>query len=165
MSVATRRIWTITQTITRPANATQYTAGDGVSTAAGAVLTFAGVAPFAGMGGRINSLYVHKTKQDETTAAFDLNLFDTTFVAAGVSDNDAVAITDAEWQTGIGFVEMLAADWRDVKTGSMWHKTNLDLTYICAADSTSLFGAMIARGTYTPASGEVITIRMSGEVY
>lgn len=160
-----RRIWTVTQTITRPANATQYTATDAVSTTAGAVLTFAGVASHVKMGGRITGLCVHKTKQDETAADFDLALFDTTFTAGSIADNAAIALTDAEWQTCVGFVAMEAADWRNVVTGSVWHKTNLDWPFQCAANSTSLFGCVIARGAYTPASGEVFTIRLSGEAY
>ncbi len=160
-----RRVWTITQTITRPANTTQYTAGDGVSTATtGTILTFAGVAPAGKMGGRITSLYVHKTDQDEVEAAFDLNLFDTTVAVAGFEDNNAIAITDAEWQTGVGVISLAASEWKSVVTGSVWSKGDLNYAYQCAA-GTSLFGVLVARDTYTPASAEVFTIRLTGEVY
>lgn len=162
---AHRRFWTATQTITRPANTTQYADGDGVSTATtGTILTFAGVAPAHKMGGKITGAYIHKTDQDTTAAAFDLYLFDTTVAGAGFEDNNAIAITDAEWQTGVGFISFVAADWRNVVTGDAYNKTNLDLSYECAADDTNLYGVLVARDTYTPASAEVFTIRLSGEV-
>lgn len=164
MAGSTRR-WTRTQTITRPANTTQYADGDGVSTATtGTILEFTGVAPNAGMGGKITGLTVHKTDHDVTGATFDLYLFDTTVAGAGFEDNNAIAITDAEWQTCVGFITIAEADWRNVVTGDEWHKTNLEFTFQCASESTSLFGVLVARGTYTPASAEVITLRLSGEV-
>ena len=91
-------------------------------------------------------------------------VFDTTVVVTGFKDNLIIAITDAEWQTCVGIVRFAAADGATVVTGDIWNKTNLDLSYKCAAGSTSLFGVMIARAGYTPASGEVFTFRVSGEV-
>lgn len=159
-----KRRWTRTVTITRPANTDQYVVLDGVSTTAGAILTFAGVAPVAAGSGTITGIYIHKTDQDTTGAAFDLNLFDTTVAVAGFNDGAESAVTDAEWQTGVGFIEILAADWRNVVTGNIYCKTNLNLGYQCAATDNSLYGFLMARGTYTPASAEVFTIRLTGEV-
>lgn len=160
-----KRYWTATQTITRPANTTQYADGDGVSTATtGTILTFAGVGVGTKLGGKITGVTMHKTDQDTTSAAFDLYLFDTTVAGAGFEDNVAIAITDAEWQTGVGFVAFVAADWRNVVTGDIYNKTNLELGYQCASSDTSLYGVLVARDTYTPASAEVFTIRLTGEV-
>lgn len=165
MPLAAKRTWTITQTITRPANTTQYADGDGVSTATtGTILTFAGVAPHVGMGGRITGLSVSKTDQDTTSAAFTLYLFDTTVVGTGFEDNVAIAITDAEWKTKFSSIVLVAADWENVVTGDTYTKTNLDSSYKCASDDTKIYGVLVARGTYTPASAEVFTIRLTGEV-
>lgn len=161
-----RQSWTRTQTITRPADTTQYADGDGVSTATtGTILEFTGVAGGKGLGGVITGVTLHKTDQDTTSAAFDLYFFDTTVAGTGFEDNVAIAITDAEWQTCVGFVAFVAADWRNVVTGDVYNKTNLDLNYQCTDSTTSLYGVLVARDTYTPASAEVFTIRVTGEAY
>ena len=161
---ASTRHWTRTVTITRPANATQYTANDGVSTTAGAILTFAGVATHAGGGGMIDTLYIHKTDQDTTSAAFRLHLFDTTVAVAGFNDGATMAVTDAEWQTGVGGIAIPQASWLNVVTGNVITLDDIGLTYACASGDTNLYGFVAAEDTYTPASAEVITIRLSGHV-
>lgn len=158
------RNWLRTVTITRPANTTAYADGDGVSTTAGDVLELYGVAAVAGGGGRIKTVYIHKTSQNTANADFDLYFFDTTFAIGGIDDNAAIAITDAEFQTGIGFISIVAADWRNVVTGDVYCKTNIDLHYECAATDTALYAGLVARGPYVPASAEVFTIRVGGEV-
>jgi len=150
--------------ITRPGNTTTYTDGDGVSTAAGDVLEILGVAAFAGGGGKIKTVTIHKTSQNTLNAAFDLYFFDTTFAIAGIDDNAAIAITDAEFQTCVGFVSFDAADWRNVVTGDVVCKTNLDLSYECANTDTALYAGLVARGPYVPGNAEVITIHIGGEV-
>ncbi len=163
--MARTQYFTLNGSITRPANTTQYADGDGVSTATtGTIIEFKPAASTKGAGGRITGAVLHKTDQDTTSAAFDLYLFDTTVAGAGFEDNNAIAITDAEWQTCVGFIAFEAADWRNVVTGDIYNKTQLDLSYQCKAGGTALYGVMVARGTYTPASAEVFTIRLTGEV-
>lgn len=166
--LATRQ-FTRTVSFTRPADTTQYSAGDAVSdnattpTAATFVLT--GMAGISRGGGKITGVWLHKSDQDLTGADFDVYFFDTQPAAAGWEDNAAIAITDAEWKQCVGFVQLTAAaDGVSVVTGDLFGKTNLDIAYQCASGSTSLYPVIVARGTYTPASGETFTLRVGVEV-
>lgn len=153
----------------RPADTTQYGANDAVSdnattpTAATFVLT--GMAGISGHGGKITGVWLHKSDQDQTGADFNVYFFHTQPAAAGWEDNAAIAITDAEWKNVVGFVELTAAsDVVSVQTGDLFGKTNLDMAYQCASGSTSLYPVIVARGTYTPASAETISLIVAGEV-
>lgn len=158
-----------TATFTRLANATQYTVGDAVSddatTATAATFTLPSMAGVDKMGGVIHSVTLHKSDQDQTSADFDIYFFDTQPAGTNYEDNVEVAITDAEWKNCIGFVRIASAtDWSSVKTGDIACKTNLDLPYQCVAGSTSLYFVIVAQGTYTPASGEIFTLRVGAIV-
>lgn len=147
-------------TFTRPADTTQYTAGDSVAdnatTPTAATFTLLGM----GNSGRITSVTLHKSDQDQTGADFDVYFFDTQPAAAGYEDNAAIAITDAEWKQCIGFVQLTAAaDVVSVVTGDLYNKTNLDLPYQTLTNN-NLYFVIVARGTYTPASAEAITLRV-----
>ena len=161
-----RRYWTQEVTITRLANATQYTANDALSdnATAGTILTFNAVAPQKGEGGIIRSLVVHKTDQDTTAAAFRLHLFHTTVVGTGFEDNVEIAITDAEWQTCVGSIAIPQASWLNVITGNLQTVLDVNLGYQCAAADNKLYGVVVVEDTHTPGSGEVFTFKLSGEV-
>lgn len=154
---------------TRPANATQYAAGDAVSddatTPTAATFTIVGVASGAGTGGKIKSVALHKSDQDQTGADFDIYFFDTQPVATGWEDNAAIAITDAEWKRCFGFVQLTAAvDAVSVVTGDLYNKTNLDLPFQNVTDVNDLYFVIVARGTYTPSSAEIFTLTFGLEV-
>lgn len=143
---------------TRPADTTAYAANDVVSTLAGAVMEFTNAARFAGGGGTIEVVTLTKSDDDVTGAAFDLYLF--AAAPTAIADNAAFAITDAERLTLVGFVEFVAADGRASSTGNEWTKSTLPLPFACASGSRSLYGMLVARGVYTPASAEVISARL-----
>jgi hypothetical protein len=158
-----------TASFTRPDDATQYSVGDGVSdnttTATSATFTLPSMSPVAAGNGVIHSVLLHKSDQDQTGADFDIYFFDTQPVNTGYEDNAAIAITDAEWKTCLGFVRVVAStDAANVVTGDLYNKTNLDLPYQCAVGSTSLYFVVVARGTYTPANQEVFTLRVGAVV-
>ena len=153
----------------RPADATQYAVGDGVSdnttSATSASFAFNGVASGQGCGGKIKSVVLYKSDQDQTGADFDICFFDTQPANTGYEDNAAIAITDAEWKRCFGFVRLAASlDAANVVTGDLYCKTNLDLPYQCLVNSTSIYAVIVARGTYTPLSGETFTVTIGGEV-
>lgn len=154
---------------TRPADTTQYSVGDAISddatTATVATFTLKGMSSRSNGGGKIKSVVLHKTDQDLTGADFDVYFFDTAPVGTNFEDNAAVALTDAEMQTCVGFVQLTAAsDGVSMGTGDLYNKTNLDLPYECKGNTTNLYAVVVARGTYTPASAEVFTIRVGCEV-
>lgn len=163
-----------TVAFTRPADTTQYSAGDAVSdedttTATAATFVLPNMGAMAGMGGVIHSVTLHKTDQDQTGADFDIYFFKGPVAGTGFEDNAAIAITDAEWQTCVGWVRFVAStDAVSVVTGDLYTKTNLDLPYECGTDTTTvvapLYFVVVARGTYTPASAEVFTMTVGAVI-
>jgi hypothetical protein len=163
----TGRPFVRTMAFTRPADTTQYTAGDAVSDNATTptVATFALPSmAYSGFGGIIHGVVLHKSDQDQTGADFDIYFFDTQPAAAGWEDNAAIAITDAEWKRCVGFVSFVAStDARSVATGDIYCKTNLDIAYECVGGD-SLYVLFVARGTYTPGNAEVFTLNVGAVV-
>lgn len=155
---------------TRPSNTTQYTAGDAVSddatTATIATFTLKGMAAISNGGGEIKTVLLHKTDQDLTGADFDVYLFRAAPSGANFEDNAAVALTDAEWQSCVNFVQFRAsADSVSVNTGDLLARTNLNIHYGFGGMTTrDLYVVIVARGTYTPFAEEVFTLNISGEM-
>jgi len=165
------RNWERQVTFDRPANTTQYADGDGVAddatTPTAATFKINGVAPSQGFGGHITDLVLHKSDQDQTGADFSVYFFNEAPAVTGFNDNAAIAITDAEFLTCQNFVALTAsADAENVVTGDIYGKSNLDISYQCAPDdeNTALYVVIVARGTYTPASGETFTLTVKGRV-
>ena len=163
------RSWTRTVTFDRPADTTAYADGDGVSddatTPTAATFKINGVGTHVGMGGVITDVFLHKSDQDQTNADFSVYFFDTAVAVVGFNDNAAIAITDAEFKTGVQFVALTAAaDAENVVTGDAYGKSNLDIHYQCASNDTALYVVIVARAAYTPASGETFTLRVKGRV-
>lgn len=147
--------------VTRPSDTTQYAVGDAISdnattaTAAGAfTLNFR-----HRVGGSLTltDFTLHKSDQDQTGAEFALLIFDALPAVAGWEDNGASAITDAEMKTCKGVVRFEDDQWNNVGTGDIQTQSKT-IGIVCAADSTTLYGILIAQGTYTPASAEVFTL-------
>lgn len=154
-----------TASFTRPNDTTQYAAGDAVSddatTATAATFALPSMAAVAGMGGVIQSVTLHKTDVDAVGADFDIYFFSTQPGGTTYEDNAAEAITDAVFQTCVGFVALTAAaNARSMALGDIYCRTNLNLVYECAAASTTLYFVIVARGTYTPAAQEVFTLKV-----
>ena len=157
---------TATDSWTRLANTTPYTAGDTISdhgTTPTKVLTFSAMSKGDSRGGKITGGLLISDNANVTNAAFDLYLFDTTVAVAGFKDNLTCAVTDAEFKTAIGLVSFAAAGTLTVITGSV-STSESTFSYSLPAGSKDIYGVLIARGAYTPASGEVLTIRLHAEL-
>ncbi len=155
------RVLEAQDSITRPSDTTQYTAGDGISdatttaTAAGYFTLDFGNENGGGM--TLVDFTLHKSDHDVTTATFWLLLFDTVPALTGFDDNAALAITDAEMLNCKGSVIFAAADWINVITGdiqTVW-KT---MGYVPLSTDNKLYGILVAGDAYTPASAEVFTL-------
>lgn len=154
---------------TRPTDTTPYTAADAVSddttTATINTFTLKGVASRINGGGEIQSLVFHKTTQNLVNADFDVYVFDTAPLGTVFEDNAAHALTDANLQALVGFVELRAAnDAVAMITGDVYHVTNLNWAYECKGGTTNLYVVVIARAAYTPGNAEVFTLRFGGRV-
>lgn len=149
--------------ITRPANATPYTAGDAVSDTTGNALhTFTRCLRDGRLGGEIRAAHIVSSGGGLSTGLDgELYLFHTTIGLT--ADNAAWAPTDAEQLTCVGMIKFLTADWRfTANNGRCLALPNLP--FLGLPDATNggvkLFGQLVARNAYVPVSGEVLTIEL-----
>lgn len=158
------RTYEVQDSVTRPAgNTTQYAAGDAISDNA-TTATAAGY--FAldfktkgeGYGGlMLTDFTLHKSDQDQTAAAFALLLFTTAPAFAGFEDNVALGITDAEMEECKGVVRFAAAGWANVALGDI-QTVSQDIGIVMGANSTIIYGILVAQDTYTPGDAEKFTL-------
>lgn len=145
----------ITATITRDSEGAAYTAGDVISTDAGAVLTFTNCARANGGSGYITDAVLIDSVAGNLDA--ELYLFDTTIAAQ--ADHAAFDISDAEAATYLGKIDF--GNTPDVSaSNALYTQANVNLGFVCGATSRNLFGRLVARSDYDAANGEVFTIRL-----
>lgn len=158
---------TVTSSLTRPANTTAYTAGDGVSAVTtNAHLTFNRVVDSQISTATIQSAICHTSAYVATGPDLDLFLFHTDVTA--VADNAAFVPTDAEMLTLVGIVDFPTGSFVPGNStagaggNQVCHVTGLDIPVnFVGADSDNgrqLFGQLVARNAYVPVSGEVFTV-------
>lgn len=166
--VGTPQLIELQGTITRPNDATQYTAGDAISDNA-TTPTAAGYFSWnfaSRMGGSvfITDALFHKSDTDLTTCSIGMMLFTTLPALAGFEDNGAIAITDAEMKECKGIIKWPDADWDTVITGDVCHvKPNIGL--VLPAATTTVFGILFAIDAYTPSAQEILTVTLHAWVY
>jgi hypothetical protein len=138
---------------TRPANATQYSAGDVM----GELLEF-----FTDQKGKIEGALLVDSTAEATKPEADLMLFDAAPTVA--ADNAAFAPSDDEMKRCVGVIPFLAANFK-VGNGNgvtAAATTTFPLPYFAAAKK--LYGVLIARNTYTPVSEEIFTLRLAVDI-
>lgn len=159
-------------TITRPANTTEYSAGDAISNADDAGLVFGelnapnqvGDQKKAGrpgwFSGSINALHLHSSANQST------KLFGTLFLfyadIGSTADNAEFAPTDAQMLNLAAIIDIPASAWvagnsaAGAGGNAVAQITNINLPYRTSGGG-QLFGRLIARNAYAPVSGEVFT--------
>ena len=139
----------LSQTFTRPNDATQYTAADLVanSTTAGSVapLTFASMRP-----GLVTSVSLYHTDQDATGSTFRVWLLDT---SPTVTNGDNGALAGVAASTVLGTVA-ITADNNCGDTYGIAFMANPRGLYVPAI----FYGLIEATGTYTPAAQETFGV-------
>lgn len=128
-----------------------YTAKDAI----GGIMTFANASRISTGGGILESVTI--VDKDQEMAAMDLVLFSAT-IAGTVTDNAAFDPDDATLLNCVASIPILTGDYADFNDNSVAFRSGLGVAYTCAA--TSLFGALVARGTptYTGTSDIVVTL-------
>lgn len=147
-------------TITRQANTTAYADGDHLSIATPAAVEFSEVALVKGAPIRLDNILI-SSPNAATGQTLRLWLFKRT--VAGAADNAAFSLSDAERLLCI--TSFLCTPV--VPAALNWSVELKDLKHIIMLDknSTSLFALLeVDGGAYTPASAEVITMTLKGEV-
>ena len=148
-----------TATITRPSNATAYTAGDVVGDTGGsAIISLTAAGPTAGFVIiQSVSLVFSDSAVPSGMGAFRLHLYSASPTA--IADNAAFDLLSGDRATYMGFIDLpTPADFGS----SLYTQTDYAGRLIkLAAASTTLFAELETRGAYTPASASTVSIRMN----
>lgn len=163
-AILSKEIVAITSSLVRPSNATQYTIDDAVSAVTtDAHLTFSGVANAGKMTATIESATA-SSSVDHGTVLPDLQLvlFRKDFIA--IADNAAATISDAEALTVIGVVDFPVANWVGLTASAVCSIDNIGLDIKTGQDGANsnveIYGQLIIKNTYTPASAEVFSVEL-----
>ena len=140
------------QEFTRPANVTQYTAGDSVGTASVSTWSFTGAARDKYQGAYIKAVRLSKSDSGVTAATFRI-VFYTTDVA-DIADNAAGGILYADRAGFLGYadVTMVAGG---AAGGAVGYVDDLNIPI---HNATTIYAQIIATGTYTPVSAETFSL-------
>ena len=145
---------------TRPANTTQYAAGDLVanSATAGSVTPLEFSLNGVGRSGMIRRARIYKSATSATAASFTLHLFDSAPTVAN-GDNGAFSVS-ANLNTWLGSIalDMSSGAEAGASVGLVDVSANVEIGVSKPAMSGVVYGLLEAVGTYTPASAESFTV-------
>jgi hypothetical protein len=150
----------VRQSIIRPDNTNQYTAGDAIGTASSSLLTFAGVGAKekAATGWIINATLVTSGVAG-TAGDFELWLFNAAPTAA--ADADAFTPSDAQMKASLlGVIKFSTEIASAANRAYMADPEQLPLAFKCPDDSRTLYGVLVSRSTYTPIALEEYTVSL-----
>lgn len=154
----------VAATFTRPADTTQYAVGDLIanSTTAGSCqpMRFGPVVEQLGHSVRIDAARIFKSGTSVTSAQFRLHLWRASPGTPTNGDNGAIALAGTDY---VGAIDVtMDTAWTDGAFGRGLPLTNTPMTATPRDGGMQMFGYLEARGTYTPASGEVFTVTLEG---
>lgn len=155
----------VTASFTRPADTTQYTALDVVSnsTTATSLLVFKNCVRADGGSGILYSAIMFASTDAATNPNFDLVLFDNQGLTLA-ADNAVGTITDAEASGVVAAITFDATNSANVATAGanlVVKATSIGQAFKCASNSRDLYGVVIDRGGYTPASAEIYSFKIA----
>ena len=158
-SLVTGDAYRTTATITRPSNATAYTAGDVVGDTGGsAIISLTDAGPTAGFVIiQSISLVFSDSAVPSGMGAFRLHLYSASPTA--IADNAAFDLLSGDRATYMGFIDLpTPADFGS----TLYTQTDYPGRLIkLAAASTTLFAELETRGAYTPVSASTVAIRVN----
>lgn len=151
----------INASYTRPADTTTYASGDVIcnSTSSPVVLTFANIVQSAGLGGVIQNARMIFAAAPTLKLDSELYLFDTSPTIQ--NDNAAWAPSTSDMGNLVGVLPFPASVFKAGSANGVIDRQSLGLAFQCASGSTSLFGVLVARNAYVPASTEVFKVRLA----
>ena len=158
-SLVTGDAYRTTATITRPSNATAYTAGDVVGDTGGsAIISLTDAGPSGGFVIiQSASLVFSDSAVPSGMGAFRVHLYSASPTA--IADNAAFDLVSGDRDTYMGYVDLPAP--QDLGS-SIYTQTDYPGRLIkLAAASTTLFVEIETRGAYTPVSASTVSIRMN----
>ncbi len=141
-------------TLTVDTNA--YATGDLIGKHTGGYLTFANMCRVTGAGGKIvQAVLIDQAAQ---SAAIDLVLFSTVPSNTTFTDNSALDISDSDTPTIVAIVNFASASYKAFADNSAI-ATSVLLNYACVG-TTTLYGALVSRGSPTYAAATDLTLRL-----
>ena len=140
----------------RPADTNPYAIGDGVnnSVTVPAPLIFTGACPVNGGSGSVISVQLSKSGPSVASASFRLYLFNVS--PTMVNDNAAYNILYSERVGFQGYVDLVL----EAEGTGAFKWQSCAISFQCAAADTRLFGLLVAKGAYTPISGETFYVEI-----
>lgn len=154
----------VEDSFSRPANTTQYAAGDQVSDSATAPtpLEFSNAAQLPGGAGVILSAICISSANQATKPNLRLYVFDAEPTPS--NDNAAWAPADSDVLNLVAVVEFTS--WHVGKSdagadgNAVSIVSDISSPFRTQPSSKSLYGLLVERGTYTPVSAESFTVRL-----
>ena len=152
---------TVSTGVTRPADTAPYVANDCWSDSTSAPtsggFTLTGAARVSGGSGIITDLFITSSNDPATLLQGEIWIADSAIT--NVNDNAAFAMTDGDALLLVGVVPFtLASTVAGSGTNSYAHLYGLNLGFTCVGSANLRFLVKVKNG-YTPASGEVLTVR------
>ena len=157
----------VSAVVTRPANTTQYAAGDVVTGGTPAVLTFSGCAQPDVNGDNSGEAIIRSAinvHSSYVATGPDLELYLFSIAPTIDADNAAWTPTDAELLTLVGVIPFTTWKVGTATVGAdgnqIDYESDINLLFKCAAGDQALYGILVERGTYIPVSDETFTIAL-----
>jgi len=153
--------------VTRPANTTAYTANDAWSDSTSAPtsggFTLANACRVSGGSGIITSVTIVSSIDPTTALQGEIWLFDSAFT--NINDNAAWAMSDSDMLLMVagGVIPFtLASNVAGATSGtsSFYTQGGLGIGFTCVGSANLRFGIKV-KNAYTPASGEVLSVRLN----
>jgi hypothetical protein len=143
--------------VTRPADTAAYAVADAIANSTSSPtsggFTLSGMARQSGGSGILTDLLVISSAAPGTPLQLEVWIFDQAVTA--INDNAAFSVSDSDIKNLVAIVPL---SLRTIGANSQAHAQNLSIGYTCVG-SANLRYLLQARNAYTPASGEVITVR------
>ena len=144
--------------IKRPADTTDYDAGDVFCDAVTRPFQFRRAARTPGAGGVIQSALLIDSVAQSTKPDLELYLFTSNLVMQ--ADNAAWAPTDFDMESCIGWISFPLGYFKIAGANGIIQSTDKALAFACEPKSVDLFGVLVPRNAYTPTSAERIRIKL-----
>ncbi len=159
----------VVDSLIRPANGTQYGAGDAVNdstTSVTKVLVFKNIPSNYGGDGFITMARIALDTNNVTTATFRLYLFDDSTGITRIADNSAYTLLAASVQHLIGYLDfgtpITGGTGSTLVTNEI---VNQGFRFQTKSSSRDLYGTLVALGAYTPKWNGKIWVYLSGTRY
>ena len=154
--------FTVEKVVTRVSDTNVYAANDVIGPATGATAAFELPIVRGAMGIRIRSslLVVQSSAVISGETSYNLHLYSEA-PASVFGDNVAWDLASADWGTFIGTIALGTP--ADIGSSLVIATDSLDR--FVYSKTGSLWAYLVTVGTYTPASGRVYRVRLSGELF